>query len=352
MRFLFHIILITVTLTSFSLTAVAQPTSDKLIRKGVSLHDKGRYQDAISYYQQALKANPSSMSATYEMSLSYLHLKDYDNALKYSTKVINANFKPLLVDAYCVKSSALADMNKLPQSIKLLNEALERCGDEYLLHYNLGLLYFKAKDTKLSIYHLQKAIEIDTTHPSAFLLYAYALSDSGRWIQSFMSFQFFLLLEPNTDRSKDAFGEMYDIISQKLPDNSPLLTKEDGVDRQRLYDQLQEILPKVDDQRFQYAFFEQASRRIFFTLSQLQDDTTKGLFWDFYVPIYTEILESGYFDTYCRYISVAYFPVSLEWWNNNTEKVDGFISWFEDGQGSSSESEEDDFGDDSDLEAQ
>ena len=326
----------------------AQPTSDKLIRKGVSLHDKGRYQDAISYYQQALKVNPSSMSATYEMALSYLNLKDYDNALKYSTKVINANFKPLLVDAYCVKSSALANMHKVDLSIKLLNEALERCGDEYLLHYNLGLSYFKLKNLNLSVFHLQKAIEIDTTHPSVFLLYAYALSDSDRWVQSFLAFQFFLLLEPNTDRSKDAFGEMYDLLTQKLEKNSARLTNEDGIDRIILYKQLQNIQPKIDDQRFQYAFFEQASRLIFFTLSQMQEESRKGLLWDFYVPIYAEILESGYFDTYCRYVSVSYFPISLEWWNNNTSKVDGFISWFEDGQGSSIDSGED-FGDDSEL---
>ncbi|SHF08099.1 tetratricopeptide repeat protein [Dysgonomonas macrotermitis] len=333
---------------SCSLTAYSQPSSDKLIRKGVSLHDKGRYNDAISYYQQALKANPSSMSATYEMALSYLMLKDYDNALKYSTKVINANFKPLLVDAYCVKSTALSEMNKLDQSIKLLNEGLERCGDEYLIHYNLGLSYFKMKNLRLSIYHLQKAIEIDTTHPSAFLLYAYVLSDSERWVQSFMAFHFFLLLEPNTDRSKDAFGEMYDIITQKIPNGSPLLTPEDGIDRQKLYDQLRNIQPKIDDQRFQYAFFEQASRQIFFTLGQMQDDSRKGLLWDFFVPIYSEILESGYFDTYCRYTSVSYFPVSLEWWNSNTNKVDGFISWFEDGQGTTA-NDNDDFGDDSDM---
>ncbi len=341
-------IYLTLVFTSFSFVAYAQPSSDKLIRKGVSLHDRGRYNDAISYYQQALKANPSSMSATYEISLSYLMLKDYDNALKYSTKVINGNFKPLLIDAYCVKSSALSETNKLDQAIKLLNEALEKCGDEYLLHYNLGLSYFKAKNLKLSIFHLQKAIEIDTTHPSAFLLYAYALGDSERWVQSFLSFHFFLLLEPNTDRSKDAFGEMYDIITQKKPDGSAALTPEDGIDRQKLYDQLRNIQPKVDDQRFQYAFFEQASRQIFFTLGQMQDDSRKGLLWDFFVPIYSEILESGYFDTYCRYVSVSYFPVSLEWWNNNTTKVDGFISWFEDGQGSSA-SDDEDFGDDSDL---
>jgi tetratricopeptide (TPR) repeat protein len=312
------------------------------------MHDKGLYHDAINYYLQALKLNPSSMSATYEMSLSYLQLKDYNNALKYSTKVINANFKPLLIDAYCVKSNALAETDKLPQAIQLLNEALARCGDDYLLHYNLGLSYFKSKDTKMSIYHLQKAIELDTTQPSVFLLYAYALNDTDKWIQSFLAFHFFLLLEPNTDRSKDAFGEMYDLITRKIPAGSALLSPEDGIDRNALYNQLTKIQPKVADQHFQYAFFEQASRTIFFNLSQMQDDNRRGLLWDFFVPIYSEILQSGYFDTYCRYVSVSYFPVSLEWWKTNKDKVDGFINWFEDEQGSPDG--DDDYGDDSELE--
>lgn len=338
--------------TIFVLSTVllnAQPASDRLIRRGVAMHDKGRYKDAISFYQQALKLNPSSMAATYEMALSYLMLKDYDNTLKYSTKVINTNFRPLLVDAYCVKSTALANSGNLPTAIQLLSEALKKCGDEYLLHYNLGLCYFKNKELNLSIYHLQKAIEIDTTQPSVFLLYAYALNDSGRWIQSVFSFHFFLLLEPNTDRAKDAFGELYDILTQTLPPDSPRLTIEDGVETNVIYEHLRKIQPKSEDQHFQYAFFEQASKYIFFHLNEMQDDNRKGLLWDFFVPIYNEILQSGYFDTYCRYVSSSYFPVSLQWWKTNTQKVDGFIEWFEDGQGSSDSEHDEDLGDDSDL---
>lgn len=347
-------IVITCTMLAFfSLFSYAQPSSDKLIRKGVSLHDKGKYQDALTCYKEALKVNPTSMSATYEMALTYLELKDYENALRSSTRVINANFQPLLLDAYCVKSSALAELNKVEQSITLLNEALDRCGDEYLLHFNLGLSYFKIRNLQLSLHHLRKAIEIDTTHPSAFLLYSYALSDSERWVQSFLAFQFFLLLEPNTERSKDAFGEMYDILNQKLEASSPRLVPEDGIDRAKLYEQIKKLHPSTTDSISQYHFFEQASKTIFFTLSQLQDDSRRGLLWDFYVPIYTEILESGYFNTYCKYVSASYFPQSLEWWGANKEEVDKFISWFEDGQGSEDSAEsESDYGDDSDLEGE
>ena len=62
---------------------------------------------------------------------------------------------------------------------------------------------------------------------------------------------------------------------------------------------------------------------------------------------YDEILSAGHFDTYCRYVSVAYFPESLAWWNENKTQVDNFIEWFENGQGGIDDEAE--YGDDSDL---
>lgn len=334
-----------------SLVAYAQPSSDKLIRQGVVLHDKGRYKDAISCYEEALKVNPTSMSAVYEMSLSYLHLKDYGKAIDKSTKVITANFRPLLMDAYIVKATALAKQDKINESIRLLNEALEKCGDEYLLHFNLGLSYFNDKNNQMALQHLQKAIEIDATHSSAFLLYAYVLNDLEQWVQSFYSFHFFLLLEPNTERSRDAFGEMYDLISAKLEDGSSKLGLENGIDRKKLYDEIQAKKTGATDNVSQYNFFLEASKLMFFNVSQQQDDSKSGLLWYFFVPTYEEILGSGHFDAYCRYVSVAYFPESLNWWENNKTQVDDFIEWFERGQGSVSE-EDAYFGDDSDLETE
>lgn len=331
----------------FSTLLYSQTTTDKLIRQGVSLHDKGKYKEAIECYKKVLETNPASMPAIYEMSLSYLRLKNYDEAMKYSTRVINANYQPLLMDAYIVKSTALAESNKIDQSIQLLHEAIERCGDSYLLHFNLGLSYFNRQNNRLAIHHLRKAIEIDATHSSAFLLYAYALNDSGKWVQSIYAFHFFLFLEPNTERSKDAFSEMYDILMAERANDSPDLIPEEGVDRASIYEVIREIRPKTTDPKDQYRYFENASKIIFLSLSHKQNDNLSGLLWYFFVPTYEEILNSGYFDAYCRYVSVAYFPESLDWWNNNKEKVDNFIEWFENGQGYSDEEELE--GDDSDL---
>lgn len=311
---------------------VAQPSSDKLIRQGASFHDKGRYTEAISCYQQALKANPSSMSAVYEMSLSYLKMEDYNNAIKYSTQVINVGFKPLLVDAYVVKGTALAAQNKLDEAITLFSQGIAECGGEYLLHYNMGLSYYNKGNTNLALSHLRKAIEKDATHAGAFLAYAYALNDAGNWIQSFYSFHFFLLLEPNTKRSAEAFEEMYQILDAKLGDLDAKLNVQDGVNRKELYQKIQQHRPQLTTRAAKYKFFESGSKEIFTYLSSMSRVGRVGVMWEFFVPVYAEMLESGHFDTYCRYVSVAYFPESLQWWSSNQESVDNFIEWFEHGQ--------------------
>ncbi len=340
-------ILLSIILISFTIDATAQSASERLVREGVSLHDKGDYEGAIKKYQQVLKTTPNSMPATYEMSLSYLRLKNYDEAIKYSSAVIDHNYQPLLTDAYIVKSSALAKGDNIDGAIELLEEALIKCGESYLLHFNIGLCSFNNKNTEKALSHLERAIEIDATHAGSFLLYAYALNDANKWVQSFYAFHFFLLLEPNTPRSKDAFMEMYDLVSVKIPNDSPRLAEDDGINRRNLYETLLTLEPRSDNMtpQEQYEFFEKVSRAIFFTMSNMQTNDQSGLLWTFFVPIYSEILQADYLDVYSRYVSAAYFPESLEWWNNNKEEVDDFINWFENGESGSTNSEEAQFED-------
>jgi hypothetical protein len=141
---------------------------------------------------------------------------------------------------------------------------------------------------------------------------------------------------------------MYDILNAKLDAGSVRLTPEDGINREWLHKNIELKKPGSNaDSASQYFFFVEASKLIFFTVAQMQNDSQSGLLWFFFVPTYEEILGSGHFDTYCRYVSVAYFPESLTWWNKNKTQVDNFIEWFEHGQ---DEDEEADYGDDSDLE--
>lgn len=333
---------------------------ETLIKEGVELHDKGEYKEAVEKYKEALKADPKSVQAKYELALSYLELKDFRNASKLSTEVINSNHNGLGIGAYAVKSEALAEMNQIDNAIVLLQDGLKKKGDAYLLHFNLALNYYKKRDLDKTFFHIRKAIDLDKTHSGAFLLNAYVLNDKGLWVQSLLSFQMFLLLEPDSRRSKNAFEEMLQImrvkpvtekpversfIQQQLmrnqPDNVvlqsdvPPLTTKEGINRNLVYNVIKSTMDSLKNTPAQenlYTTFNLVNKAIIKVLSNENKSPKEGVFWTFYVPFFTEIAKSEYYDEYTRYISVSYFPESLEWWKTNTKEAENFINWFEKGE--------------------
>ncbi len=342
----------------------------ELIVKGIEQHDAREYKQAVETYKEALKLDSTSMFATYELALTYLKLRDYENASVYSTKVIDSKDEKLLIGAYGVKSESLAETGKPEEAIALLEEALKELGNDYYLHFNLALNYFKKEDLDKTIYHVENALNLDKFQSGAYLLSAHALSDKQMWVQSILSFQFFLLTEPNSYRSKVAFEEMLQIMRVKETAEEPIersfiqkqlerhSTKKEpsrntkktpplntllGVNRELVYNAIEttldslgrtvnnEILETDTTNSELYNSFKEVTRTIFEVLSEENDGTKAGLFWSYQIPVVSIIVESPYFDTYCRYISVAYFPESLKWWEDNPESAAKFIRWVEKG---------------------
>lgn len=367
--------LISLILSIGFLNLFAQQSNDNqnvqdLIKKGIEHHDAREYKKAIETYNEALKIDPTSMSATYELALSYLEMRDYVNASKFSSKVINSKDKHLLIGAYGVRSESLAETGKVDEAIILLENALKELGDNYYLHFNLALNYFNKGNLDETINHVDNALYLDKTQSGAYLLSAYALNDKQLWVQSILSFQIFLLMEPDSHRSKNAFEEMLQVMHVTKPTEKPVersfiqkqmkkhSNKKDslatsknippldtllGVDRGLVYNAIESTMDSLktstNDESIEldstntilYNSFKEVTRNIFNVLSEENDETKKGFIWSFHVPVISKILHSPYFDTYCRYISVAYFPESLEWWENNQESAAKFVRWFEKG---------------------
>lgn len=332
---------------------------EKLIQEGVELHDKAEFKEAIKKFEQALKINPKSAQAIYEISLSYLELKDYKNAARFSTRVINSNDKILSPLAYAVKSEALAEMNQIDEAVKLLEEALSKSGDSYLLHFNLALNYYKKGNLDKTIDHVSRAIELNKSSSGAYLLYAYAQKDKGLWVKSIYSFQMFLLLEPDSQRSKNAFEEMLQtmlikpatgkpversFIQRQLAGNKPEsainplllppLSLEDGLNRNLVYHAITKTLETLKAEKKDtdiFLTFKEVNKAIIEVLDKNPDTIKDTKFWAFHSSFFNRLLTSKHYEAFCRYISVSYFPESYEWWENNQAEAESFIHWFEKG---------------------
>ena len=249
-------------------------------------------------------------------------------------------------------------LDRVDEAIELLREGLEKRGDEYLLHFNMALNYYKKGNTDKTLEHLKRAIDLDKTHSGAFLLNAYSLNDKGLWIQSILSFQMFLLLEPDSRRSKNAFEEMLQTMRIKKldepiersftqlqmtrgdtattlhPGNSSSLGSQSSLDQSSVYRVITstiDSLKAVDANIDEFTLFKTVNKAFISELEKESMENKEGILWTFYVPFFSRISDSNYYETFCRYISVSYYPESLEWWQQNPDAAVNFVIWFEKG---------------------
>ena len=96
-------------------------------------------------------------------------------------------------------------LGKTKESIKLFEKALEENEPHHLLYFNLALNYYNINDLANSEINAIKAIELNPGHPSSHMLLATIHDYLQNPVQTLLALHFFLLIEPNSARSPEAF---------------------------------------------------------------------------------------------------------------------------------------------------
>jgi tetratricopeptide (TPR) repeat protein len=330
------IILLISILVSFNL--LGQSKIDSLIKVGKNYQDAGAYEKAIEYYLEALKLDPNSPVLNYKIAYSYMTAQDYVNSIKYSDIVIKLDNKNAL-SAYLTKGSSLDYLGKTDESIKVFEKAIKIFGDHYLLYYNLGCDYYKIKNKEKTEEALINALQSKSNHPSSHLLLAQLMADQNQSVQSILCLYYFLLLEPNTERSKTAINllrKQFDGSVQKdkdKPNQINIVLNSDQIDSEfgaatmmlsiiKANNSGEENKGKSEDQ-----LFIENTTSFFKTLGELKDKKKKGLWWNFYIPFFNDLANSDHMDTFCYFITQSVRESSSEWLKNNNPKLVLFDQW-------------------------
>jgi tetratricopeptide (TPR) repeat protein len=347
----FHFSVFLLTLLLLSVLAAAQesltPEAEKLMRAGVECHEAGEFDKAIEYYEKALKLAPKVPGIYYELAFSHLYNENPQTALEYSQKGIELAERQGqnedLAGLYDLKGSALDDLGRREEAVKVYLEAIARFNvNNTRLYYNLGLTYYRMGERDKAWESLAQSLADDTFHPSSNFLVGKICYELGRKTQSLYSLCYFLLLEPNTERSGEAFSTLRQLIVRNEEE-------EIGVSNTGDFTGLDLILglmlmsnsndPDESDDRLMMrkleAFFKAASEQ-----PQAMTENGSGtsgasssiedLWWKFYIPFFAAIAESEHFETLCRYIGMSGSEESRMWLEENGEKIDALFEWLND----------------------
>jgi len=309
---------------------------NELISQGVAFHDQGKYEDAIMKYKQALEIDKNSTLANYELSYTYFSSGKYEEAIKYSTNVIKQN-SDNLHPAYIILGSSLDLTGKAKDAIKIYEEGVKKFPDSYLLYYNIALTCYNQKEYDKAEKAAINAITIKPTHGSSHLILSVIMRDKGQRVKSILAMYYFLLLEPNSNRSlinynslKKQLGQGVERKDEKNINVSiPFSSKSDDFGAAEMTISLLEASKYTEENKnkTEMEIFIENNKSIFAILAELKKEN-KGFWWDFYVTKFYDLKQSDNYEAFSYYISQSTNnDIIKKWITENPAKMNTLTNW-------------------------
>ncbi|MFP4058910.1 MAG: tetratricopeptide repeat protein [Bacteroidota bacterium] len=312
---------------------------DELMVLGSELQSREKYTESIVWFKSAMVLNKDSSDPLYEIAYSYYNMKDFKKTIRYCRKALRKE-PSSPVEIYILLGSAIDARGKTSKAISVYKKALEKYPHDYLLHYNLALSFYNNEQLQLAEETLIDALVHEPSHNSSHLLLTFVMYEQEQRVKSLLPLYYFLLIEPDSDRSRDAYELLQEIIYSGSSDN---IINEDGTIDLEVNPGEEEFgaagimlgmlsasrALEMDAGKSNLQVFTENTRALFSFLGELSRDNS-GFWWDFYVDFFYSIVESGNTKAYTYFISQASDdPEVTKWFKSHSTELDRFADWLE-----------------------
>jgi len=284
-----------------SCKALAQNSEDAraLVREGVKLNDEKNYAGAIEKYNQALKLDTGNLYADYQLAYSLFLSDKGKDGIPYLEKVIKGDSK---------LNSAAYDL--------------------------LGLIYFKNRRYAEAEKNAIEAIKLDPKHASTQRMYALVSFHQNKRAQALLGFCSFILLEPNTARSAEAYGNIQHILQGGALKPEPGEAAPHVVDANTsaLNQAITQAIADFSKRRYASAgdLLTAELKAIFTNAGQLAEKQSGNDFFRKYMAAYFyQLAQSPNMPALARLVSLS-TPESAKWAKDNSQQMADLDSWAKD----------------------
>src|ERR1700761_4427155 len=295
--------------------AIAQDNNavPDLIKQGVQLNDQGNYTGAIDKYSQALKLDPENVQANYEIAFSLLASGKGNDGIPYVEKSIKGSTNISLTAAsYDLLGSIYDQDHKSDKAIESYKKGIEVNPKYQRLHYNLGIAYFRNKQYPEAEASAIEAIKLDPKHASSQRMYALVAFHQNKRVPALMAFCNFLILEPQTARSAEAFGNIQHILQggvlkDNKGNNTIMLSPKDDKENGALNLSISIVTISAQQKKLAGMDLLEYELKSIFTIAgeQSSGKADKGFFEIFYVDYFYQLSKSDNMPAFTRLISLS-----------------------------------------------
>lgn len=313
--------------------------SDKAtLRAGIALYNQQRYDEAIAKYQEVLAANPEQIAATYEIALAVAAQGNKAKAidillptLAYRSEGIDRN--------YALVGSMLDELNEPDEAVKVYEYGINAMPHSGTLYYNKAVTQFQSlHDMSAGLVTLKRGAFGDPSHAATQLLLGRAFLADDLRSPALLALSRFLILEPGTARTADAYKAWYGILQQNLSKNAKgELEIQINPDKKRTEGDLLQLDMQIALSQTATATANQSvGERLVAQWNGLlgvwskysaKGDADKML-WRYYMPYFMELRQKNLVEPFVYYVSQnVNAPGIPEWLAAHQDAVQAFVAW-------------------------
>ena len=303
-----------------------------LVREGVQLHDQGKYVEAIAKYNEALKIDPGNLYADFELSYTLFVSGKGNDAIPLLEKVIASNSE-LTAGAYDLLGSIYDNANQTDKAIEAYRAGIKVNPQYQRLYYNLGIAYFREKKYAEAGQSAIQSIKLDPKHASSQRMYALVNFHQDKRVPALLGLCSFILLEPNTARSSEAYNNIRHILQGGVLKDANgkttiLLSSKDNTDINTLNMGISLVAVSAQSKKLTGPeLFEYELKSIFELAGQLSEKKTdKDFFWKYYADYFYKLAQSPNMPAFARLVSGSTHE-SAQWIKDHPQYMNDLYTW-------------------------
>lgn len=331
----------------FSLSAQEVDAITKLIREGISLHDKRDYRGAIEKYDQVLQYDSENITALAEKAFSLLSLREYKSSIDICKKLVKKypDSKKLKF-VYTTYANALDGYKKPEKAVKIYNQGIKKFPDFYQLHFNKGITLSGLQKYDEALESLHQSAQLKPSHAGTHNAIARLLMMKGNKIPALMAFCRFSIVEPQGRRAEANFPFIEKILAgnaKKTGENNVTINVSSAMLENAANKKKEEnnfgttefLLSMSSALDFDEKNKDKTKRELFMdkletmcsSLSETKKDNS-GFYWDYYVPYFVALKEKKHLEVLSY---LVYAPSDekeiMDWLKSNKEELEEFYKW-------------------------
>lgn len=273
--------------------------NDSIIKKGISLHNDKKYDEALKEYRKISKVDPQYLNAQYEIALT---LSSQDKKTEFRALTDDLYTKGKMKDfpeLYQIYGIYLSNEKEFDLAEKIFKE-----GEKYLPNssnflYNYAILYVRKEETQKAVDLLERSINNNPNHAGSHYLLGSLAFENGKITEGTLAMMTYLILAPTGQYANQAVLHLNSNYGQDFLHENKVVFSKSGDNFEEIETILRNQLPLKKVYKVKSTIDDKITRQMQAVAEYaVEHKMGDGFFETSYIPWVKDLVQKNQFEAF------------------------------------------------------